>query len=568
MSSLVKEVKFSNYKSFSNDTYVSLVFDSPVNLIIGRNNSGKSSTIDILEYVFNADKQKTMVSNHSTDILIAVEITDSHLGAFDEYTSGGNIPGVNHRAFARQFIGKKLYVRLAPSWASTGRERFVKSDVKLAHIENDEECLTAGKDKWENVARSYSSYIDNVVFRRINAERNIVPEDESDNAYVSYDGEGATNLIRAFINDSKYDESLVEEVLLDQLNSIMGQDATFESIRIQQIGSGESKKWEIFLKEGGHPRFALSQSGSGLKTIVLMLVNLFLIPNLPDNKGKYFVFAFEELENNLHPALQRRVFDFLSHYALNNDCLIYLTSHSHVAINCFYEKDRTVIYHVFKDNGVSTIKPIESYFDKAEILNDLDVKASDLLQSNGVIWVEGPSDRIYIKRWLELIYGNQFKEGTDYQFLYYGGRLLSHYELGGDKSVDGLIGILTTNRNAAIVIDSDKGNQAAKINDTKKRIREEFESKGLLCWITKGKEIENYLTASSINKTFGLNKKKDIEKYGLFRDYVKQFLPNFEGSKVEVARKIAPNITVEDFPLDLRQQIERLHHSIEVWNYR
>ena len=33
------------------------------------------------------------------------------------------------------------------------------------------------------------------------------------------------------------------------------------------------------------------------------------------------------------------------------------------------------------------------------MLNDLDVRASDLLQSNGIIWVEGPSDRIYIKRW-------------------------------------------------------------------------------------------------------------------------------------------------------------------------
>ena len=46
-----------------------------------------------------------------------------------------------------------------------------------------------------------------------------------------------------------------------------------------------------------------------------MLVNLILIPNLPENEERIFVFAFEELENNLHPALQRRVFDFICQYA-------------------------------------------------------------------------------------------------------------------------------------------------------------------------------------------------------------------------------------------------------------
>jgi transcription-repair coupling factor (superfamily II helicase) len=41
--------------------------------------------------------------------------------------------------------------------------------------------------------------------------------------------------------------------------------------------------------------------------------------------------------------------------------------------------------------------------------------------------------------------------------MYYGGRMLSHFELEDDsEKTEGLINILTTNRNAAIVIDSDK----------------------------------------------------------------------------------------------------------------
>ncbi len=41
---------------------------------------------------------------------------------------------------------------------------------------------------------------------------------------------------------------------------------------------------------------------------------------------------------------------------------------------------------------------VEHFLDKNSILSDIGFKASDILQANGVIWVEGPSDRIYINR--------------------------------------------------------------------------------------------------------------------------------------------------------------------------
>lgn len=39
---------------------------------------------------------------------------------------------------------------------------------------------------------------------------------------------------------------------------------------------------------------------------------------------------------------------------------------------------------------------MDDYKGGADALDDLGVKASDLLQANGIIWVEGPSDRAYI----------------------------------------------------------------------------------------------------------------------------------------------------------------------------
>lgn len=566
----IKKIRFLKYKSFTGDNQEEINLEAPVCLIIGRNSSGKSSIIDILETVYKNNSPKEL-NVDEMGIQLAFELTQNHLSAFTNYTSGGEIPG-NHRYYAEKFLSNTIWGSLdithTTNYSGNSITKRILDFVGITKNNDDSNFLPVlGEHLWKASAQSYAKYSDNIVFRRINADRDISAETEFDSFEVNYNGEGATNLIRRFINDSELDENNIEGLLLSELNKIMGEDAHFESIRIQQITQNNNRKWEIFLKEKNQNRFALSQSGSGLKTIILMLVNLHLIPSLSNNKNKYFIFAFEELENNLHPALQRRVFEYLYSYTEKNNVRIFLTSHSHVAINIFYGKEKAHIYHVIKENYCSTIKPIDSYFDKVEILEDLDVKASDILQSNGIIWVEGPSDRIYIKRWLELLTENKFKEGQDYQFLYYGGRLLSHYELGGENNIEGLISLLTTNRHAAIVIDSDKKAETDSINITKQRIKDEFKKRNGFCWITKGKEIENYLTFQSINQA--LNKdffKKDVGRYNSFPNYIKKVEPNFSSKKVVFAKKIVPAITKNDIRFDLKQQVVQLYNTIRHWN--
>ena len=281
--------------------------------------------------------------------------------------------------------------------------------------------------------------------RRVNAERDIVPEEESDDEVVSVNGNGATNLIRKYINNDRYDETIVESLMLDELNSIMKPDSFFSSIRVQQVNSNNNQyKWEVFLEENGH-RFALSKSGSGLKTILLILINLYLIPQTKDYKSKEIVYAFEEIENNLHPALQRRVFEYLYNYSVSHNTTIFLTSHSHIAINTFFGKDKAQMYHIIKDMGISSIKRMNTGLEISNLLDDLDVKASDIFQSNGIIWVEGPSDRIYILHWLSVLTDFQYIEGQHFQFMYYGGKLLSHYTaVEIDEKTNNLINILTS----------------------------------------------------------------------------------------------------------------------------
>lgn len=566
----IATLRFKNYKSFTGSAFEELDFSKPVNVFIGKNNTGKSSILDIIDFLYcdiNTEEGRKKLGKQVDQGTIL--------------RLGYDLQGVSIRQIdpAEPLTkGKALAWYQAESY-ETFSHFFSESANKWTPIIINPQNDYLREDR-QRIIQEYYNLLSNIQFCRINADRDIVAEVESDGAEVGFNGSGTTNLIRRFIIDAVYDEKIVEETLLSELNKIMGPDAQFERIRAQQFADGKNKKWEVFLQEKGQNRFALSQTGSGLKTIILMLLNLYLLPALPENKEKHFVFAFEELENNLHPALQRRVFNYLCEYAdaRKNNVRIFLTTHSHVAINIFSQNKNTSIHHVFKENRSSVVRQINSYFDNVEILEDLDIQPSDILQANGIIWVEGPSDRVYIKRWLDLLTNDRFKEGQHYQFLYYGGKLLSHYELGGiggqDDEVtitDGLINILTTNRHAAIVMDSDKTKATDIINRTKQRVQEEFKKHGFMCWITEGKEIENYLTAKSVNSAYESKNKttkleKDIGKYKLFPNYVKDFEKNFTNIKVSFAKKVVPYITENDFRFDLREQIAKLANNIEMWN--
>ncbi len=553
-------IKVEGYKSFNNETEILL---SPfVTVFIGKNNCGKSSCIDMLESVLLPNHFNSVTSQFQK-VSVSFNLKEENIErGFPKNTRGGLIGG-NHFEYGIKFIGMPIYTDVTSRLGSG--DKYIKLECsKNQSVIPDTDKIPSN---WDNVVRSFNSFQNNYQFRRVNADRDIIPEIESADENVAFNGSGVTNLLRKFVNNSKYDEKLVEEILLAELNKIMYPDSKFNQIRLQEIEDSQGIKWEIFLEESNGKRFALSKSGSGLKTIILMLANLYIIPETKLYKGKKIYFAFEELENNLHPALQRKVFEYLYNYASENDTHIFITTHSHIAVNTFFNKRNVNIYHVEKSNGSSSASLVLKHSECMDVLADLDVKASDLFQSNGIIWVEGPSDRIYINRWLKEFCHSEFLEGSDYQFLYYGGRNLSHYST-DDSAVD-LINILTTNKNAAIVIDSDKTTKNKPINGTKKRIKEEFEKIGAFCWITQGKEIENYISADSISNRYG-KKTAQIGQYELFPDYISSFDKNFSSHKVKFARDISEHITFENSKsiLDLEKKIESLYNAIKKWNMR
>lgn len=442
----VKKIDVINYKCFSN---IHIDNIKPINIIIGKNNIGKSSVLDIIEGIYGS-----RAININTKIILTKEMDEDVISrVFQKNTSGGTIGG-NHYEFGKKYIGQDISFIRKPDSSNQIPDDFEKYNPNLT---------ISQIDYWSRVARLIK--IDSKVTKRISAERNIFPEDNDDNMIVDSNGNGITRIITNYLNRSKYNENLVKHDLLQNLNKIMGEDANFTEVVTQQIDSAEGTKWEIYLREEGKGRIPLSESGSGLKTILMVLVFTILIPNVEHKKISQYIFLFEELENNLHPSLQRRLLKYIENLT-EEGALFFLTTHSNVTLDAYQNSDITNIIHLQKEESQVNLINITNKIQKNSILNDLGIKASDLLQSNGIIWVEGPSDRVYINNWIKIHKKANIIEGKDYQCVFYGGRLLSNLSLEDENE---LVNLMSVNRNAIIVLDSDKKGNNAPLNKTKKK---------------------------------------------------------------------------------------------------
>jgi putative ATP-dependent endonuclease of OLD family len=563
-------LKVRNYKCFGDQAEG---FDTikPVNIVIGRNNSGKSALLDAVQQAckdgpaFRAEDSRP---GTTAAIVISRKIDERAARvSFPENTSSAAIRGGNYWTGAgKHYVGEILTFEQTNGAARTAR-RVVSCSLNAAGLIADPNL----KNQLEtNLVGNLEVPLTKRVFRRLAAERNIVPEPDSNTLDPQPSGQNVTNLIQNYSNLASLDRAVVDDKLLGALNTITSPDYLFTSITPRKLQSGH---WEIFLHEREKGFIALSASGSGLKTILCALSNLVVWPIHERQPLERYVFGFEELENSLHPALLRRLLLYIGKRIREESSCIFLTTHSSVAIDMFAADSEAQIVHTHHCVGEPTkVITVSEYLHKRDVLDQLDVRASDLLQSNGIIWVEGPSDRTLINHWIGLASSQSLREGTHYQCVFYGGRLLAHLSADDPQEADNLISIFRVNRNAAVVIDSDRRSEDQEINATKRRIVSEIASMEGMVWVTAGREIENYLPGPAIARTEGLEASVELGQYQDIAESLeaaKEGLGRrFERTKTEFAARIVEVTTIENMStqLDWRVKVAELCLQVRKWN--
>jgi putative ATP-dependent endonuclease of OLD family len=336
--------------------------------------------------------------------------------------------------------------------------------------------------------------------------------------------------------------------------------------------------WEIFLGEKQKGLVPLSNSGSGLKTIFLALLNLLVVPRIANKPRATYCFGFEELENNLHPALLRRLLLYIEKYAVAEGCHVFLTTHSSAALDLFGVSKNAQIIHVTHDGAVARAARIAAHFDHLGVISELGAKPSDLLQANGIIWVEGPSDCIHLNRWLDVFTAGKFQEGRDYQCAFYGGSLLARTQFVSPEDAESeLVNLFRVNPNIVVICDGDRGAPGSRVKERVRRIRAQVRQiPRAHIWVTSAREVENYLPGEVIAKALELNALPDPTQYEPFfprkglpdQSYVEKRLSRKGVDKVDLAILCAPHSTLDLMQgrFDWDDELGKIAETIERWN--
>jgi len=566
----IKNLGIANFRSFDSE---GILIENlrKINIFIGKNNSGKSNILRFFNSCSRAIQKNTEVS----------QIYNLFRAEFNKYEN--------------YFNGNKKNLEIT---ISIRPEYFFKELTKYV---NPDDCLTMKIDLFDGKVKEECK-----IFRNINYDKLFSFARDSKIGYSTSNKDTLLEeldklLIKKMMH---YFSSLFSKIIFipdfrkiseeeeDQKSNVVdGKNIISEMFKMQLPTYGQEENKLKFLKiqkfvrdllddqninieiphdkknmlvEMNGYRRPLESFGTGIHELVIMCSALALYE-------KHIV-CIEEPEIHLHPYLQRKFINFLLNKTNNT---YFITTHSNVFLDY---NENTSIYHVTYNKLKTEVSLADTNEKCCTILDDLGYKASDLLQANGIIWVEGPSDRIFLKRWIGLL-NSDFIEGIHYSIMFYGGKLLKHISMKSSKFLtDEFIYLLRVNKNAMIIIDRDGISSNSQLNQTKKRINAET-NKGN-CWISKGREIENYLSKNTliqwlagkypdIPKTkINVNVDENIKLEEIIISSNKKIEVKYSDKKVEFAKEIIKYIGYEDLAiLGLKRRLDYLIKNLFSWNH-
>lgn len=299
----------------------------------------------------------------------------------------------------------------------------------------------------------------------------------------------------------------------------------------------------------------LAALGSGVSELLMMLAFLRLKENC-----SYFV-VVDEPEAHLHPAAVVELFRILTtHPGLRENQLL-ATSHSTALVDEAKSDWRLFRAYRAAHHGTA-IEPLDVKGERA-LLADLGIRPSQLFLARVAIWVEGPSDVVYLSALLKAV-SPQLLEGRDFGFVIYGGVLGTHLHLEceyeEDKDViERLVKVLRISHRAVIVCDRDRGEKdderklISRLRESAKRV-----DKHAYVFSPPGREIEDIVEPEVLKKALKeLPLPSEIGNPAVkirYDDYVLN-----SGEPFDVAVSKAARRADDDKPLDeeLRKRLKK-----------
>lgn len=248
--------------------------------------------------------------------------------------------------------------------------------------------------------------------------------------------------------------------------------------------------------------------GDGIQALIVLMYKIFMA------ESNSFIFI-DEPELNLHPGMQRL---FLDQISSNQDLIkknlkYIISTHSNHFLDLTIEKDNVCIYSFSPRSNELNDKQFKiKNVNRGDnsLLKELGVNNSSVFMANCSIWVEGISDRNYIKAFLKS-YTNyilkndkkkyvNIKEDIDFAFFEYAGSNIDHYVFDEKVEKDDVKIVLQDIKSLAIsnriflLADSDASESDSKKGLRLKKLEEAKTDNFIPKIVWNIREVENLLT--------------------------------------------------------------------------
>lgn len=534
-----------------------------INIFIGENNSGKSRMMRLLlssrniRVLTNDYLSESTVSTCRNKILNYIDITSNFN---NKIILSKNIKDKNYSDFFCEVKEKfELYLKENPKARTSSYQSHISN---LEYYLNDmfgelckadehfqQKSLTVLEPIYIPILRGIENF--NIYFDLVEENKimNSITMDENQRraleSYKSNASQIYSNKIQKAYGIQKKLIFTAEDLYDEITNKLLGEEKgrtfikEFQEFIAKQFYEGkeftlipQKSKGYLNVKIDSQER-ALHDLGDGIKQLITILYKIYEFKDA----GK--VFFIEEPELNLHPGFQRKLMEILQ-LDMFNKHQFFITTHSNHFIDSCFEYDNISIYKFENINGSNNkFRVTNSNQNDVSLLQSLGVSNSSVFMANCTIWVEGISDKILIKKYLEKYFEKKgitkYREDIHYAFVEYGGNNITHWDFEGSDAIHTINSKGITNR-SFIVCDNDgeaKGKKKRKEN-LKRIFGENY------CELTV-REIENTISRNVLERALFKGGETQIKRAFEERDYMKKtvYMGKFIDEHYRLTRKYA-----------------------------
>lgn len=530
-------------------TYLPNVND--INIIIGSNNSGKSRFMRYLMQcnnlvgVQNLNKVNEIIKeyNHKVELLNETQI----LGPKRKYESSGTyVIGVDHNLKRLNFLAENRLSEIKLDYLNLFNEinenknRFEKLKTKLVsdhYFDNFNDIHESTVKNFSNVKNYYIPTLRSAhsLFRKDGDSFSKLEEDiylQTLERYYKFHNSKVEiftglHLYKEILNSRNSKRSIrqsfekFEKFIGDNFFGKKQVDIVAEFNKDDNLANKNySEIISVHFGEENETR-KLYQLGDGIQAIIILMYKIFMAEN------NSFIFI-DEPELNLHPGMQRLFLDQIStnQFLKKKKLKYFISTHSNHFLDLTLEKENISIYSftsnsiVDKDNTF-TIRNVNA--GDNSVLKNIGVNNSSVFLANCGIWVEGISDRNYIKAFLKSYIdflgkdAQILKEDIDYAFFEYAGSNVEHYlfedisEFDSKKLISD-INALALNNRIFLLADSDNAKKSSKKGMRLKEFEDLKRDNFFPYIIWNVREIENLITKDMWKDTLISLCNKDLVK--------------------------------------------------------